>query len=139
MFVCRAYRRFAARTVDVLNIALAYVLHHLRNTAYGFRRHRQMHVIGHQHIGMDSNRFRRGQLRVFVQKLTIALVREEDCRPVDATQYRVHRIFRGNNSGASRHQSIPVERLERQARRANEVCPCFSARRSSPTTTPSII
>jgi len=76
-----------------------------------------MHVVGHQHVGMDRNRFRRGQLREFGQKVTVVLVGEEDCRPVDAAQYRVHRISGGDNSGSSRHERVPVQSLKRQGSR----------------------
>ena len=63
--------------VDVPNIATAKRLHHPADAATLARGHEQVHVVGHQHIGMDAATFVQCDLVQVMQVATIVFGLEE--------------------------------------------------------------
>lgn len=81
----------AVETVDVLHIAPPDGLHELGDSSLGFRRHQQMHMIGHQCIGMNLTVPIDGRFLQPVKVDVVILLGEETWLPIDAALHDVLR------------------------------------------------
>ncbi len=93
--------------VDVLHVPRAEPHHHPSGYTVGRRRHQQMHVIGHQEVGVDANGLTFRERSQGTRKHPIVAHGEEHCGPIDALQYDLHGEAGGDNA---RVPGLPIGR-----------------------------
>jgi hypothetical protein len=65
-----------------------------------------MHMVGHQHVGVDANRLGRRAVSQHAKEHAVICVVVEDRGPVDAAEDDVHREPGCDNAGVSGHADL---------------------------------
>jgi hypothetical protein len=94
------------------NIMAPEVLHEPRNTRSLARRHQQVHVIGHQHVGVQRHAKSTLTFPKAVQTLTVLVFAEKARIPVVSTLYHMHGDIRQIHPCLSRRSNSFAVQLE---------------------------
>ncbi len=89
------------------NIAAAERLHGAGQAVGGARRHQQMHVVGHQHVGMNRATMVQGGCSEPVVVTAIVLRREEDRFAIVAALDHMQRLIGQKVASEPRHGRPP--------------------------------
>ena len=85
-----------------------------------------MHVIGHEHVGVDGTTEALGQFSQEIQIEAIIVIREEAHRAVVAALDDVPGDAGEAQAGSARHDGVLDGRAGRQVYQENVVCPLFT-------------
>jgi len=91
----------------VLHIALTQVLHQQSAAINGLRRQQQMHVIGHEAVGMHRTAEAVGKLLQVVQIERVILFMEKTGAAIVAALDDVHGDLRDHEALVTRHRHAP--------------------------------
>ena len=99
----------AVAVVDVAHVAPAQRLHHARRLSAGGRRHQQVDVVGHHHIGVHRTAFAQSDLVQLAEVTVMVVVGEEARLPIASTLDDVLRDPGKVESGLGWHDARDVE------------------------------